>query len=90
MKVCIPKHQCACPITSKGMKDTLPTSVRNHMLNSEQTVVREDFFIFGRELNHYLLEKIESFLIKRDKPFLNRKKYSIHLNRIIFVLIVGL
>ena len=76
MKVRAVEHQGVCPITGKRVKGTLSTSVRDHMLDCDHTVAWEDFSTIGRESNQYLLEKKESFFIKRDNPSLNRNKYS--------------
>ena len=76
MKVRISEHQGVSPRTGKRVKETLSTSVRDHMLNCNHTVAWEDFSIIGRESNHYLLETKESLFIKRDKPSSNRNKYS--------------
>ena len=76
MKVQVSEHQDVSPRTSKPVKGTLSTSVRDHMLNCDHTVAWEDFSITGRESNHYLLETKESLFIKRDNPSLNRNKYS--------------
>ena len=46
------------------------------MLDCDHTVAWEDFFIIGRESNHYLLETKESLFIERDNLSLNRNKYS--------------
>ena len=76
MKVPVPEHQGVSARTGKRVKDTLPSSVRDHMLDCDHTVALEDFSIIGRESNHYLLETKESLFIKRDNPSLNRNKYS--------------
>ena len=76
MKVQISEHQGVSPRTGKRVKGALSTSVRDRTLNCNHTVVWEDFSIIGRESNHYLLETKESLFIKRDKPSLNRNKYS--------------
>ena len=76
MKVRVSEHQGGSPRTGKRVKGTLPTSVRDHMLDCDHTVAWEDSSIIGRESNHYLLEKKESLFIKRDNPSLNRNKYS--------------
>ena len=64
------------PKTGKRVKDTLSTSVREHMLDCDHTVDWEDFSIIGRESNNYLLETKESLFIQRENPSLNRSKYS--------------
>ena len=71
------EQQGGSPRTSKRVKVTLPTSVRDHMLDCGHTVAWEDSSIIGRDSNYYLLEKKESLFIKRDNPSLNRNKYSI-------------
>ena len=76
MKVRISEHQGVSPRTGKRIKDTLSTSVRDHMLDCDHTAAWEDFPIIGRESNHYLLETKESLFIKGDKPSLNRNNYS--------------
>ena len=76
MKVRVSEHQGVSPRAGKRVKGTLSTSVRNHMLDCDQTVTWEGFSIIGRESNHYLLETKESLFIKQDNPSLNRKKYS--------------
>ena len=75
-QVRVSEHQGGSPRTGKRVKGTLPTSVRDHMLDCDHTVAWEDSSIIGRESNHYLLEKKESLFIKRDNPSLNRNKYS--------------
>ena len=74
MKVRVSEYQGVSPRTGKQVKGTLSTSVRDHMLDCDHIVTWEDFFIIGRESNHYLLETKESHFIKRDKPSLNRNK----------------
>ena len=76
MKARVSEHQGVCPRTGKRVKGTLSTSVTDHMLDCEHTVVWEDFSIIVRESNHSLLETKENLLIKRDIPSLNRNKYS--------------
>ena len=79
MKVRVSEHHGVSPRTGKRVKDTLSTSVRDHVLSCDHTVAWEDFSITGREPNHYLLETKESLFIKRDNPSLNRNKYSLEL-----------
>ena len=76
MKVRVSEHQGVSRRTGKRVKGTLSTSVKDHMLDFDHNVAWEDFCIIGRESNHDLLEIKESLFIKRDNPFLNRKKYS--------------
>ena len=76
MKVQVSEQQGVSPRTGKRVKGTLSTSVRDHILDFDHTVVWEDFSLIGRESNHYLLEAKESLFIKRDNPSLYRNKYS--------------
>ena len=77
MKVRISEHQGVSPRTGKRVKGTLSTSVRDHMLNCNHTVAWEDFSIIGREVEPLLVGKQrKAFLLKEDKPSLNRNKYS--------------
>ena len=76
MKVRVSENLGVSARTGKRVKGTLSTSVRDHILNCDHTVVWEDFSIIGRESNHYLLESKESLFIKQENPSLNRNKYS--------------
>ena len=76
MKVWVSEDQGASPKTGKRDKGTLSTSVRDHMLDCEHRPAWEDFSIFDRESNNYLLETKENVFIKRDNPSLSRNKYS--------------
>ena len=71
-KVRVPEHQGVSPRTGEPVKSTLFTFVRDHMLVCNDKVVHEDFMFLGNESNRYLLELKESWLIKRDKPALNK------------------
>ena len=59
--------------TGKPVKGTLLTSVRDHKLLCED---REDFRILLSESNKVILELKGSLFIKRDKPTLNRNRFS--------------
>ena len=72
----ISEHQGVSPRTGKIVRDTLSTSVRDHMLECDHTVTWDDFKVMGRESNHWLLEIKESLFIKRDKSSLNKNIYS--------------
>ena len=65
-KVRVSEQQGVSPLTSKPVKDTLSTSVRDHMLFCDHKVVHEDIKFLGNESNRYLLELKESLFIKRD------------------------
>ena len=76
MKFRISEHQEVSPRTVKHLKGTLSTSVRDHMLDCNHVVAKDDFKVLGRESNHWLLEIKESLFIKRDRPSLNKNIYS--------------
>ena len=76
MKVRVSEHQGVSSRTRKHLKGTLPTSVRDHMIDCNHMVAWDDFKVLGRESNHWLLEIKESLFIKRDKPSLNKNIYS--------------
>ena len=76
MKVRVSEHRGVSPRTGKHLKGTLSTSVRDHMLDCNHVVAWDDFKVFGRESNHWLLEIKESLFIKRDRPSLNKNIYS--------------
>ena len=59
--------------TGKPVKGTHLTSVRDHKLLCEDW---EDFRILLSESNKVILELKESLFIKRDKPTLNRNRFS--------------
>ena len=75
MKVPMSEHQDVSPKTGKLVKATLSTSVREHMLNCNHVVEREDFSTIGGESNHYLLETKEILFIKGNNPSLDWNKY---------------
>ena len=75
-KVRVSEHQGVSPRTSKPVKGTLFTSVRDHMPVCDHKVVHEDPKFLGNESNRYLLELKESLFIKRDKPSINKNLYS--------------
>ena len=76
MKVRVSEHQGVSPRTGKHLKGTLPTSVRDHMLDCNHVVAWDDFKVLGREYNHWLLEIKEILFIKRDRTSLNKNIYS--------------
>ena len=76
MKVRVSEHQGVSPQTGKIVKDTLSTSVRDHILECDHIVTWDDLKVLGRESNHWLLEINEILFIKRDKPSLNNNIHS--------------
>ena len=75
-KVGVSEHQGVSPWTGKIVKGTLSTSVRDHMLECDHIVTRDDFRVLERESNHWLLDIKESLFIKRDKSSLNTNIHS--------------
>ena len=63
-KVRVSEHQGAFPRTSRSVKGTLSTSVRDHMLVCDSSVVHEDFKFLGNGSNRYLLNLKERLFIK--------------------------
>ena len=61
MKVRVSEHHGVSPRTGKRVKDTLSTSVRDHVLSCDHTVAWKDFSITGREPNHYIENKRKPF-----------------------------
>ena len=72
MKVRPSEHQAISTRASKHLKGTLPTSVRDHVLDCNNIVAWDDFKVLGRESNQLLLEIKESLFLKRDRPLLNK------------------
>ena len=75
-KVRVSEQQGVSPRTSKPVKGTLSTPVRDRMLVCDHKVVHEDFKFLSNESNRYLLELKESLFVKRDKPSRNKNLYS--------------
>ena len=75
MKVRVSQHQGLSPGTGKHLKETLSTSVRDHILDCNHVVAWDDIKVLGRESSHWLLEIKESLFIKRDRPSLNKNIY---------------
>ena len=70
------EHQGISPRTSKHLKGTLSTSVRDHIRNCNHVVAWDGFKVLGREHNHWLLDIKESVFIKGDSLLLNKNIYS--------------
>ena len=75
MKIGVSEHQGVSRRTGKHLKETLSTSVRDHMLDCNHIEAWDDFKVLGRESNHWLLEIKVSLFIKRDRPTLNKNIY---------------
>ena len=70
MKVRVSEHQGVLLRTCKHLKETLSTSVRDHMLDCNHIVTWDDCKVLGRESNHWPLEIKASLFIKEiNKKF---------------------
>ena len=67
MKVRVSEHQGVSPRTGKKLKGTLLTSMRDHVFDCNYLVDWNDFNVFWRESNHFLLGIKERLFIKRDR-----------------------
>ena len=76
MKVRVSEHQGVSRGPGKHLKETLPTSTRDHMLDCKHLVACDDFRVLRRECNHWLLEIKDSLFIKRDRALRNKYIYS--------------
>ena len=72
MKIRVSERQGVSPRAGKHLKETLSTSVRDHMLDCNHLVAWDDFKVLERESNHWLLEIKERLFIKRDRPSLDK------------------
>ena len=64
MKVRVSEHQEISSRTSKHLKETFSTSVRDHTLDCNHIVAWDDFKVLGSEPNRWLLEIKERLFIK--------------------------
>ena len=73
-KVLICKHLGISYLTEKKVKtnNNKLTAIQEHLLCHYYPPSFEDFFILTRESNDFKLKIMESLLIPRDKPILNK------------------
>ena len=78
-KVRMSEHLGISPLTGKKTKPSyLTTAVLDHILTSSCSPANFDnFSILARESNDFKLTLMESLLIERDRPFLNRSIKSL-------------
>ena len=76
LKVRAGEHIGTSPLTSKKVKPSSESSIRDHLLFCNHTPSFEDFTILTHGANKFLLVIRESLLIKRDKPDLNKSVSS--------------
>ena len=67
------------PLTEKQVKSSKKSAIFGHILLKRRHASFEDFVILMKENIKFKLHAKESFLIKRDRPELNRNIYSHHL-----------
>ena len=70
------EHIGTSPLTSKKVKPSSESSIRDHLLFCNHAPSFEDFTILTHGANKFLLVIRESLLIKRDKPDLNKSVSS--------------
>ena len=75
MKVRVSEHPGVSPRRGKYLKETLSTSVKDHILDCNHMAAWDEFKVLGREPNHWLPEIKESLFINIDKPSLNKNIY---------------
>ena len=73
IKVRSGKHNGISPLTSKKIKPSKKSAIRDHLLNYNNVISFDEFSILAHGNNRFVLEIKESLLIKRDKPVLNKK-----------------
>ena len=68
-------------LTGKKVKidDNKLTVIQEHLLRCNNSPSFEDFSVLTRESNDFKLKTIESLLIARDKPDLNKADFSLFL-----------
>ena len=80
-KVRISEHLGILHLNEKKVKidNNKPTAIQEHLLCCNYCPSFEDFSILTRESNDFKLKIMESLLIARDKPILNKADSSLPL-----------
>ena len=80
-KVRICEHLGISPLTGKQIKmdNNKLMAIQEHLLCCNYSPSFEDFFILNRKSNDFKLKIMESLLITRDKPVLNKSDSSLPL-----------
>ena len=68
----VAEHMGISNLTGKRLKKVLQSAISDHPLQCNSTIDFDDFDILATESNKFKLLLRECFLIKRDKPILNR------------------
>ena len=79
LKVRSGEHIGMSPLTFKKTKPSKESTIRDHLLNCNNTPSFEEFTILTNGNNKFDLEIKESLLIKRDRPILNKNISSAEL-----------
>ena len=67
------------PLTGKKSKSKKSTAVKDHMLFCDHIVSTDDLKILATSDSDFHVKVIESLLISRDKPILNKNETSLTL-----------
>ena len=73
------EHIGISPLTSKKIKPSKESAIRDHLLICNNVPSFDEFSILAHGNNRFVLEIKESLLIKRDKPVLNKNISSARL-----------
>ena len=79
LKVRCGEHIGISPLTSKKIKLSKESAIRDHLLICNNVPSFDEFSILAHGNNRFVLEIKESLLIKRDKPVLNKNISSARL-----------
>ena len=80
LKVRSGEHIGLSPLTCKKKKPSKESSIRDHLLESDNCPSFDEFTILAHGNKKYFLEIEESLLIKRDQPILNKHIRSARLH----------
>ena len=72
LKVRISEHFGISALTGKNVKNYTQSSIKDHFFSCDHTPSFDDFSILTSESNDFKLLLMESLLINRDKPILNK------------------
>ena len=73
------KHLAIFPLTEKRVKGDDDSAIKEHLLFCNHTPDFEDFSILATNNNEFKVTLMESLLINRDDPPLNKNKQSLPL-----------
>ena len=79
LKVRCGEHIGISPLTSKKIKPSKESAIRDHLLICNNVPSFDEFSILAHGNNRFVLEIKESLLIKRDKPVSNKNISSARL-----------